>query len=1485
MQDTDSITPLPIFQLLKSRLFLSFYRINSLQLPISPCLSLCLILIETLQLLSLVLNDGSYSQLGPYGSTNPWANTDTSWLIDICWSVRIDRYFRTSQEHFALFISLCSFLCIVVVTLGVVLAVLNHTSTLTNIISKLTKLLIMLLTNPMFIPIGDSLVMGVRCAVAPTAGCVSEEYGYLEVMGFIGGLGVFVSLTMVCSVLCGDFCMVSGGYTAKPHPRFKLLRLCSHLTLILLYYFLDITWKTFIFLTISLFIGLLFCYIHIHYLPYYHLTLCKFRLSQYLLFTSTISVLLIGQFTLATGQNSTQIVYILYFLALPILHIGHLMVNRSAQNTAKMKLAQLNSPLSVEIKARVLLKTLEKAELGNEEMAMMSEENSDASLERVKNTVLEDVEKLYFESFRKFPKSEYLYLWSSSLQLFTLKQPILALVQCFKGLAVSNRIDSQCALYAFRHIVEKHYKNYLQNDAFEFVIYEKSCILAQKHDFLTTKTQFLFWNELFNFPINWEKLMDLTGNLSSLIEKTRNCYEKLVALNANNRSGYRLYGLFLQSISGYSDLSLRYLAKSEVQFESRDNYPLFSNENLSFFDTDCGLVSVSGDFETIGEIRKVNTQASLILGYLQNEALGRNIALVIPEPFGSRHDEYMKKFHENGRYSTLNTLSLTLYYHTKPGHLVVAKTLIQVIPSDSEPPYFLSAFKPLPAPSLIALISPDFLITDSSQAFKDITGLSEPVRNDIHLSEVLPELKQEQVDIMGKWKEVEIRSRRGKIMAKIDLVFIGNSEVLVLEMETIGEDVVESIPVASNYEEEVVSSESESEESSDSDSNDEEVSVSIPNPRTISFKDDIPSSHNPLSGTSLLQIPQISGKLIDSQDANSYSSRGSSMVSTPQFSKSVKELIEYEQGKIHWKKWVFHIGIVVLMIVVLGMALAIVQIGRMSIDMCKELSHDVVLVGKQRLNTHSLSYYTRLISLIHSNHIQPGNQTMYTTWLSLDSSELHSTNFALFQHFSRLNYASKEIYINPNVRVWVKTGKRYGEMKIGLLDAVGSLAEQAFLLLGESGKYSFEDRKVYYIYRNGIGETLQAVNQSSELFLTAVETGRNEFKIIAILVIIGGVLLVICFFSVLILPIIHSLIHSKMEVWSIFAEIPRYVVNLMRSKCIERVRLMPDTDFFVNVGESEYEEEGETGGNADRASGERERLMRSGKGMKGLVGKVAGFMVVTGVFVYLVYYVSFEVSGDAVRQEPYILDLASRRHHLIRSINHYLLESTLQNTTVGYKYLIPSNQLHSQPHLHAYQHISDLERLENQLIYGDKDSGRLFSDYRSREHNELLFENGCIAPVIRGDGECYAVGKRAMVQGLHSAVGVYVALAKTIWMKINAYKVGGNEGDMVLLRKLDERYLYDALQYSISLYERDYNASLDSISLYQNLLIALYLLFCLGYYLLVYRPMISQVLLTQLASSAHSSWSICLLLPLEFSEEFKQLIQLIRLRRDRFRWR
>ena len=64
------------------------------------------------------------------------------------------------------------------------------------------------------------------------------------------------------------------------------------------------------------------------------------------------------------------------------------------------------------------------------------------------------------------------------------------------------------------------------------------------------------------------------------------------------------------------------------------------------------------------------------------------------------------------------------------------------------------------------------------------------------------------------------------------------------------------------------------------------------------------------------------------------------------------------------------------------------------------------------------------------------------------------------------------------------------------------------------------------------------------------------------------------------------------------------------------------------------------------------------------------------------------------------------------------------------------------------------------MIYGNDDHDISLNEYRSSEHDKLIFENACDAEVDRSRSDWEEIADKVMTQGLHSALTMYIALAK-----------------------------------------------------------------------------------------------------------------------------
>lgn len=1594
----------PLLKAIKERLFMVFARVNSMKVSFARHYHVILIGIETCHLLSIVLNDGSYSAMGPYQEKTPWNHGQSQWLIDICWVIRVDRYLRTSLGQYVALMCIWATLISLLICVCVFLGVYEKTTGVTNIACKLAKVLLSLLTNTLYIPICDSFAFGMKCSLSGGTHCLGLATGYGTMLGFVGGLGVYLAVCGVGAVLYYDLCMVCGNAMAKPHPRVKLVRMGSYLAMIMMYYFIDISGNIILFLVLSLLLTLLLTYLYAHYLPHYSLFICKLRLSALTLYLSALLCMLIGEFFKSTDQSNSSVSMLFYFLTPCLVQILLLAMDRRGQILTNRKFQQITNIYQVEIKGRLMVIELEKARSLSVKSLYEEGEEQDEVFKQLETRTLTELETLYLEAFRKFPNSEYLYLWSGLLQLHIFKNYILAMVQCFKGLALANKLDSQYALSYFRKTSESLYKANMKDDAYEFVQFEKCSAVAQRHDETVTRAQFHFWSELESKHPRIQKLMKLATEMTNLVNKTKGYYEGLLKLNGKSASAMRMFGGFLQSLSGYADLGQRYLQKAEALDNPENNLinPSVANSTtqpLSFFDSENAIITVSGDFETIGEIQKVGVAASTLFGYLQAEFVGRNISLLIPEPFESVHDANMRQFHENGRYNTIDLPNLILYFVNKKGYLFEARTLIKVVPNSINPPFFLAAIKPKIAKHLqeLAMLSTDLMVTGYSQGFADMFELGGPKSADHRITNLIPEfenLREKMMSAAGT-EITHIRSGNTLILqCSLTTLTIGKYSAYILHLKMPGESEEYDVGAAktdpqgsaistlqagaesspqSKLSPIVSSNESESEsDESDSDDSDEQGSEEssegskteqvesaaakritfhdIPTPgmvadgqlpeagneskplmkRNIRYSDapDIlydGSSHSKgsavaedISESSKEQPPseEISGNSeempeeVDKESSHggqSASSRGSSMASSAQFTKSIKALMSFQFTAIHHHVLRFKITLFLTMIILIATSVTTFQVIQSSVQFNERLSHYVNLVGRLRLYSQSLSYYSRMLSLIDSNLLPPDNRTSYQSWMTADLDDMHAINLELYRNFGLLDSTDRETYFRETIPVWLLEGRDIVHAKSNLFDATSNLVVQSFLLLKEAQHYNFTNRRLFYIYRNGLGETLQTLNRSSGFYVDAALRDISNQRLVAIMLIVVSVILLVLCAVLAIIPALRALEKAKAEIWEVFFEVPGYVCRIMRSKCGDRLQILNEAANLeieeINPDAGEHEDgdnknnEGDEGIGAKhdkgrKVSGRGKKKEAKGvlsydpKARKVVLGKLMCFLVINLVYFYLIYYTGFEAAGELLKQEPTTIDWASRRRHLSRAVNHWVTESLLENVTdVGFKYLIPQGQHLSSPSHHALSLLSELEYVENSLIFGNPDYSIAYSGLRSAQHDSLLFTDACGTEVNRSETDCGEVADKALAQGMHSALGMYVTLARTILIRnerdgTEKVKERLGFGELALLRSLDERYLYDPLAKSSELYESDFTAGQSHMHIYQNLLISLYIVSAVLFYLFIYHPMIQR-----LGQDAKNSWSLCALLPQEYQEEFRKLVTVIKERRDRFKWR
>lgn len=570
-----------------------------------------------------------------------------------------------------------------------------------------------------------------------------------------------------------------------------------------------------------------------------------------------------------------------------------------------------------------------------------------------------------------------------------------------------------------------------------------------------------------------------------------------------------------------------------------------------------------------------------------------------------------------------------------------------------------------------------------------------------------------------------------------------------------------------------------------------------------------------------------------------------------------------------------------------------------SVGYNEQLSRLVNKVGSMRLYSQSLSYHVRMLSLIDAGFLPSSNRTVYLQWLREDAGEMHDLNVELHGTAGLLSSEDREEYIRGQFPTWYLSNGAVCEAHKSLFDTASTLILQAELLAeeGQTRALTLQDERAFYVYRNGEGELLDKINRSAEFYVKSAGGYLVQARLTAILLILASVLVLLLCAGLAVIPTLKTLDSSKQEVWVIFLEMPRHICRIMKGKCNERLQLLNEAanlDLEENAedGEEEKSKKEKDSENSEKTrskntrSKQRQALARDIRMRKVLSAKLSCFFLMSLVHFYLIYYTGFQAVGSVLEEQPVTINWASRLRQLSRSVNFWLAEGLVENCTgLGFKYVVPYGQNAGSAALKAFTAIQELEYVENSIIFGNPAEGLSFSDIRSSAHDSLLFSNGCTAQPNRSLADCGVVGDKAMMQGLHSALDMYGTLARTVLQQMEGLdreKAGqlGRSSQVELLRAMDERYLYDSLNYSVSMYISDYKSSQDQMKTWQNLLICLFSVCSVALFVLIYAPMIDK-----LGQETKQAWSMCSLIPQEYQEEFKYLNKVIRERRDNFIWR
>jgi hypothetical protein len=198
-----------------------------------------------------------------------------------------------------------------------------------------------------------------------------------------------------------------------------------------------------------------------------------------------------------------------------------------------------------------------------------------------------------------------------------------------------------------------------------------------------------------------------------------------------------LYASFLEDLMRVYDKAHTVRLRASVQSASdqRLEYADYDSR-ISFFSRGCGLVFARGSPGSLGTIAYANEIAHMTLGYTYGMLEGMSIAMLIPSPYRLDHLSYIKQFLKTS--ITLNHAHPTVLYLCHSEGFIVECVTNLVITAASGPPVILLGLKPTETFKEVAILTEIGVITACTKEFPMRIGWNEGSVAGRRLEQVAP---------------------------------------------------------------------------------------------------------------------------------------------------------------------------------------------------------------------------------------------------------------------------------------------------------------------------------------------------------------------------------------------------------------------------------------------------------------------------------------------------------------------------------------------------------------------------------------------------------------------------------------------------------------------------------------------------------------------------------------------------------------------------
>ncbi|CAG9314552.1 unnamed protein product [Blepharisma stoltei] len=429
-------------------------------------------------------------------------------------------------------------------------------------------------------------------------------------------------------------------------------------------------------------IFMIVAYVYYINLPYYNLFANQIKVARFFIVSCTGLAFAVG-----TYLDSSGIILLLEGVVIPILAV--LVANQVNRHSANLDMSNPVDQYQLELQLR---------------KELISPRNEYVSL------VVDKISPYYNNP--NFKTNKLLAVWEAYYCLYAFKDNRLARIKLARTSHLAANLES-----TFQELKCKQLLNIKEANAFEdvgFLMYLMKMSRAKSEDKKICLQVLGFLEEITLRKPNIKRLQNFSKTISFQVSMVKKWYLEIVSSYPKMIISRELYGTFLRDVM--SDSDTKYLLGNDRSI-SGISPGLKINEvrSQNLFTEANGILWISAEIETLGQIIYANETMASILNISATELAGSKLSQYIPDPYCNGHNAKLQKFIDSCTSLDVNIPS-SLMLRNPRGFLVECDLRSRLIALKGER-YFIASIRKINTSRGCAILSADGAIHNYSENF------------------------------------------------------------------------------------------------------------------------------------------------------------------------------------------------------------------------------------------------------------------------------------------------------------------------------------------------------------------------------------------------------------------------------------------------------------------------------------------------------------------------------------------------------------------------------------------------------------------------------------------------------------------------------------------------------------------------------------------------------------------------------------------------